>query len=470
MARKSIDFSQSLLKFQDDIIKTTSKEKSKKKHKHEVNLEKSEFESVKNEKQEENNVELIKTKYFMQNKALAKSNSLMLSKITDMEVKIGRLINENISLRKEKLLKAAEMKKMLEEKISLIEATMFQKFDDFFQFFKNLRKTENLNNNHKLELLSNFNRPVTSTPIRDNIVSFSHNFDFNTKDKMNFENEKLENFTVKTDENDNNSDKNFNPFNYYLNSKDNSLNNQNFSDYYDETNSKANQVFIEDNDSDEIKISCFTKKNDDEILGSFSKSFDTYKSQFQNEEILEEQVNIDNKNEKTFDFESNAILADTNTTKHGDDNDSLKKNDCCLNTTENHEKTHSFEKYDDKESKDNIMNFSSRPRRHRKLIDYKPISLRAKMRRESVALLNAVGENVLINYAIEKNCENEFQSKMNTKKRKKTKHFKNSKNYQVKPLNDVTNIHDVNCIIKKKVFSHDNKLSSNVKENFTEVN
>ncbi|RCK54896.1 hypothetical protein Cantr_04119 [Candida viswanathii] len=48
-----------------------------------------------------------------------------------------------------------------------------------------------------------------------------------------------------------------------------------------------------------------------------------------------------------------------------------------------------------------------RPTRARKEVSYKPLSLNAKMRRESVKMLDAVGENVLINYGVSKDGHEE---------------------------------------------------------------
>lgn len=70
-----------------------------------------------------------------------------------------------------------------------------------------------------------------------------------------------------------------------------------------------------------------------------------------------------------------------------------------------------------------------RPTRARKEVSYKPLSLNAKMRRESVKMLDAVGENVLINYSVKKSNQkdtNDNESK--STKRKPLKNITNSNN------------------------------------------
>ena len=57
-----------------------------------------------------------------------------------------------------------------------------------------------------------------------------------------------------------------------------------------------------------------------------------------------------------------------------------------------------------------------RPSRNRKEVSYKPLSMRAKMRRESIKMLDAVGDNVLINYSTSsKKRTNESQQQQEPK-------------------------------------------------------
>ncbi|RCK67256.1 hypothetical protein Cantr_02965 [Candida viswanathii] len=83
-----------------------------------------------------------------------------------------------------------------------------------------------------------------------------------------------------------------------------------------------------------------------------------------------------------------------------------------------------------------------RPTRARKEVSYKPLSLNAKMRRESVKMLDAVGENVLINYGVSKDGHEE--EKKQSKRR---------------PLLNITNTSNSNRK-KRKSIAADTPISS----------
>ena len=61
-----------------------------------------------------------------------------------------------------------------------------------------------------------------------------------------------------------------------------------------------------------------------------------------------------------------------------------------------------------------------RPSRNIKEVSYKPLSMRAKMRRESIKMLDAVGDNVLINYSTSSKRTNESQQQQQNQKIRRT--------------------------------------------------
>ena len=72
-----------------------------------------------------------------------------------------------------------------------------------------------------------------------------------------------------------------------------------------------------------------------------------------------------------------------------------------------------------------------RPSRNRKEVSYKPLSMRAKMRRESIKMLDAVGDNVLINYSTSSKKE-PMNHNNNNKNQKIQKNLKiNGKHYLI---------------------------------------
>ena len=96
--------------------------------------------------------EQLKRKYSVQNQTLAKNNSIMLSKLSSMETRLSELISENVSIRRQKSLKEGAIKDTLHKKLLKIEDRLYEKFDDIFQMFQDIRSLEDLPTNPKLEL------------------------------------------------------------------------------------------------------------------------------------------------------------------------------------------------------------------------------------------------------------------------------------------------------------------------------
>ncbi|ODQ81129.1 hypothetical protein BABINDRAFT_160531 [Babjeviella inositovora NRRL Y-12698] len=90
-------------------------------------------------------LELIRRKYLLQNKSLAKSNSVMLTKIANLETKISALITENMDLRQQKTAQSRDSNKQwLDEKLTTIENGVYTKFEEISQMFQNIRHNEGL--------------------------------------------------------------------------------------------------------------------------------------------------------------------------------------------------------------------------------------------------------------------------------------------------------------------------------------
>ncbi|CAH2353400.1 hypothetical protein CLIB1423_10S04148 [[Candida] railenensis] len=96
--------------------------------------------------------EQLKRKYSMQNQTLAKNNSIMLSKLSSMESRLSELISENVSMRRQKSLKDGAIKDTLHRKLLKIEDGLYEKFDDIFQMFEDIRSSEDLPSNPKLKV------------------------------------------------------------------------------------------------------------------------------------------------------------------------------------------------------------------------------------------------------------------------------------------------------------------------------
>lgn len=114
------------------------------------------------------NIEMIRKKYTLQNKSLAKNNSMMMLKIAEMESKVSDLINENMTLRKRRTFRDAEFKKKLESKLDVIETGLMLKFDEIMQTLKNIRSSEGITGNPRLDIFKcvlDDEPPSTSTPI-----------------------------------------------------------------------------------------------------------------------------------------------------------------------------------------------------------------------------------------------------------------------------------------------------------------
>ncbi|KAK6458039.1 uncharacterized protein RJT20DRAFT_28565 [Scheffersomyces xylosifermentans] len=405
MARKSIDFSQSLLKFQSATNRTgggtspsssQSSGSSQSPPPSQWNGGKNNFKENDGINSQDEDIEALKSKFAIQNRSLAKSNSVLSSRISDLEYRVSELINENVKLRKNRNIRDIEGKKQLEDKLGTIESNLFAKFNEIFQFLKNIRSIEELPRNAQLDILSQINRPVTSTPLEGD--------DF---------------FPTTLD---------FSGFRPQFNASEFNEVNQSEESRHDNA---GDQAFIEDGASDSItdgnKISTILEVRESESDVSSERIQET-----PSEPVVDLTTEESQRVEKVAPSTASRPVIRRTTkreTLSGTEIPSLK---------ENQEQEPSGEERDLKQ--DILVDTSSqeehvRPRRNRKAVDYKGPPLGGKMRRESVKMLDAVGDNVLINYVVPPKIKKENEV-TNEKKRKI-----DSMQSQVKrrPLANITN-------------------------------
>lgn len=191
MARPSVS-SQSLVDLASSKIQSKKETKGYDEHNppassfsdHEITQEPINNKGLKNKQEQHKNIELIRKKYTLQNKSLAKNNSLMMLRISEMEAKVSDLINENMLLRKRRTYKDAELKKQLESKLVNLETGLMHKFSEIFEMLKGVRMNEGIPENPRLDVFKNFfdEAPsATSTPIEEVAEIGNSPFVFNTR-------------------------------------------------------------------------------------------------------------------------------------------------------------------------------------------------------------------------------------------------------------------------------------------------
>ena len=191
MARPSVS-SQSLVDLASSKIQSKKETKGYDEHNppassfsdHEITQEAINNKGLKNKQEQHKNIELIRKKYTLQNKSLAKNNSLMMLRISEMEAKVSDLINENMLLRKRRTYKDAELKKQLESKLGNLETGLMHKFSEIFEMLKGVRMNEGIPENPRLDVFKNFvdEAPsATSTPIEEIAEIGNSPFVFNTR-------------------------------------------------------------------------------------------------------------------------------------------------------------------------------------------------------------------------------------------------------------------------------------------------
>lgn len=85
-------------------------------------------------------VELIRRRYIVQNKSLAKTTSLMMTKVSNLETRISELVQENIRLRSKNVQNEQLYKRQLEQNLHLVEEMVSAKFSELVECVAKMRK------------------------------------------------------------------------------------------------------------------------------------------------------------------------------------------------------------------------------------------------------------------------------------------------------------------------------------------
>ncbi|ODV78059.1 uncharacterized protein CANTADRAFT_23167 [Suhomyces tanzawaensis NRRL Y-17324] len=408
MARKSIDFSQSLLKFQGSVPDRSEPKNPA------VSARFRPFEDPKQSSPPQDdlaNEKSLKHKYTQQNTLLARTNAMMQRKMNDMETRLVELSNENNKLKKSHTNRSVENKRQLEHKVEMIEGKLFEKFADILQLMKHLRWEEGLTANPQLDVLNEINRPITSTPIESEPTMGSPFGLIGPSGSMFGQNEGIPK----------------------------SLHPEEVPDFSkDVTDSQVNQTFLDEEVTEYAKIDKFSTILEDKEPSETSKIADPDPVQAEIPKSPSPQISTSDWLAKANELIKENELSKSRKAKSSEwnENEKQKHHEQTVTNTQheippkkvkhkgkalvvNTEFKGEIEQQQNLESKSPIIDLRSsrevsseiedikeepvgRPRRARKKVDYKPVPLRAKMRRESVKLLDAVGENVLINYAVSK--------------------------------------------------------------------
>ncbi|AAS52138.2 ADR218Wp [Eremothecium gossypii ATCC 10895] len=86
----------------------------------------------------------MRANYSHQNTQLAKSNSMLMIKITDLETKISELVQENVQLRSRLSVTELRFKERLNQSFNLLEHGAFQRFDEIVNLFAVVRAQQGL--------------------------------------------------------------------------------------------------------------------------------------------------------------------------------------------------------------------------------------------------------------------------------------------------------------------------------------
>ncbi|KGU14210.1 hypothetical protein MEY_01934 [Candida albicans 19F] len=330
--------------------------------------------------------ELIQT-YVDQNRILAKRNAIYSTKITELENKLNQSNLENTRLRNTLL-----------SLVTSIESNVMTNVNNILQSIQQSRITNGLPRNAQLDCLGQSERPETSTPLN----STSSTPAFNIEESAVRES-KTNNYGVPQ----------------YFKRK---------SPEEKEELSEKFSTILEQSESDDLvtvaNITTTTKNEDRttwELPPASSESKLPLESTF-NEKISVLQEDSEQTNTKIMENPSSSSSSSSGSQINSDEPIStLKSKSKTTKETEEKgkkpsskttKKSTSLVKTEEKPNTETVATepvvtarASSeelpprRPSRNRKEVSYKPLSMRAKMRRESIKMLDAVGDNVLINYS-----------------------------------------------------------------------
>jgi shugoshin len=124
-----------------------------------------------NKSYQRNSSDQVKHKILTQNRALAKKNSVLMTKIADLETRISDLIQQNIELRALNAKNEDKKRKWFEDKLNVIEEGVSQRFEEMFQMFSTIRHNEGLGASsvNLQNIVSNVSHDVSNS---DKTVSF----------------------------------------------------------------------------------------------------------------------------------------------------------------------------------------------------------------------------------------------------------------------------------------------------------
>ncbi|KHC65631.1 hypothetical protein MGE_01932 [Candida albicans P75010] len=345
--------------------------------------------------------ELIQT-YVDQNRILAKRNAIYSAKITELENKLNQSNLENTRLRN-----------MLLSLVTSIESNVMTNVNNILQSIQQSRITNGLPRNAQLDCLGQLERPETSTPLN----STSSTPAFNIEESAVRES-KTNNYVVPQ----------------YFKRK---------SPEEKEESLEKFSTILEQSESDDLVTvanTTTTTKNEDrttwELPPASSESKLPLESTF-NEKSSVLQEDSEQTNTKIMENPSSSsssgsqinsdepistLKSKSKTTKETKEkgkkpsSKTTKKSTSLVKTEEkpNTETVATEPEVTTRASSEELP--PRRPSRNRKEVSYKPLSMRAKMRRESIKMLDAVGDNVLINYSTSsKKRANESQQQQEPK-------------------------------------------------------
>lgn len=327
--------------------------------------------------------ELIQT-YVDQNRILAKRNAIYSTKITELENKLNQSNLENTRLRNTLL-----------SLVTSIESNVMTNVNNILQLIQQSRITNGLPRNAQLDCLGQLERPETSTPLN----STSSTPAFNIEESAVRES-KTNNYGVPQ----------------YFKRK---------SPEEKEELSEKFSTILEQLESDDLvtvaNITTTTKNEDRttwELPPASSESKLPLESTF-NEKISVLQEDLDQTNTKIMENPSSSSSSSSGSQINSDEpistlklKSKTTKEKGKKSSSKTTKKSTSLVKTEEKPNTETVATepvatarASSeelpprRPSRNRKEVSYKPLSMRAKMRRESIKMLDAVGDNVLINYS-----------------------------------------------------------------------
>lgn len=330
--------------------------------------------------------ELIQT-YVDQNRILAKRNAIYSTKITELENKLNQSNLENTRLRNTLL-----------SLVTSIESNVMTNVNNILQLIQQSRITNGLPRNAQLDCLGQLERPETSTPLNSTSSTPAFNIEESAVRESKTNNYGVpQYFKRKSPE-----------------EKEESL--EKFSTILEQ---------LESDDLVTVANTTTTTKNEDrttwELPPVSNESKLPLESTF-NEKISVLQEDLDQTNTKIMENPSSSSSSSSGSQINSDEPIStLKlKSKTTKETKEKGKKSSSkttkkstsLVKTEEEPNTETVATepvatarASSeelpprRPSRNRKEVSYKPLSMRAKMRRESIKMLDAVGDNVLINYS-----------------------------------------------------------------------